>query len=112
MSGLVGHQHKARFGNGSRITRMAGKLIVIGTRVLTQRLFVSGGISTCWTKPAKAFFKLPFGMVNRDMDAGCLLTKGFTLVDAEFELAFTDFYMKRALTLLETEKQIWAAGSV
>ncbi len=46
------------------------------------------------------------------MDAGCLLTKGFTLVDAEFELAFTDFYMKRALTLLETEKQIWAAGSV
>lgn len=63
-------------------------------------------------KKRKCLSEHPFGVVKRDMDADYLLTKGFTMVDAEFALAFMVFNMKRALTLLGTEKLIQAARAV
>lgn len=63
-------------------------------------------------KKRKSLSEHPFGVVKRDMDANYLLTKGFTMVDAEFALAFMVFNMKRALTLLGAEKLIQAARAV
>ena len=63
-------------------------------------------------KKRKILSEHPFGIVKRDMDADYLLTKGFTMVDAEFALAFMVFNMKRALTLLGTEKLIQATRTV
>ena len=59
-------------------------------------------------KKRKLLSEHPFGVVKRDMDAYYLLTRGFQHIEGEFALAFMVFNMKRALTLLGTEKLIQA----
>ena len=59
-------------------------------------------------KKRKLLSEHPFGVVKRDMDAYYLLTRGFQHIDGKFALAFMVFNMKRALTLLGTEKLIQA----
>ena len=63
-------------------------------------------------KRRKCLSEHPFGTVKRAFHADYLLTKGLTLTDGEFALAFLIFNMKRALSVLGIKRLIEAIGAV
>ena len=63
-------------------------------------------------KQRKCLSEHPFGTVKRAFHADYLLTKGLTLTDGEFALAFLIFNMKRALSVLGIKKLTKAIRAV
>ena len=63
-------------------------------------------------KRRKCLSEHPFGTVKRAIHADYLLTKGLTLTDGEFALAFLIFNMKRALSVLGIKKLTKAIRAV